>query len=133
MELIRDLIEWFANNFGEVLATTFPFLLVGLLGLYMLWLLVGYLRVTQVGVEEGRGSREAVALLPGSTAAEPAPGLPYCPVDSLQYPPGARFCTRCERDLNIDCRTCGTTITAADDACYRCGTPTGATDPARLG
>jgi hypothetical protein len=43
-------------------------------------------------------------------------------VDGLQYPPGARFCTQCEADLALSCANCGTTIRAADESCYRCGT-----------
>jgi hypothetical protein len=134
MELIRDAIEWFANEFGTVLGTTFPFLLIGLVGLYILWLVIGYLRVSQVGRDEGREARHAVALPTGDQAQlEEAPrGLPYCPVDSLQFPAGATFCTQCERDLVLDCTNCGATLTAGDASCYRCGTPTGATDRALL-
>ena len=133
MEFIRDLIEWFANNFGTVLGTTFPFLMLGLVGLYVLWLVVGYLRVSQVGRDERREGRHAIALSSGDHARlEAPPGLPYCPVDGLQFPAGARFCTQCERDLQLDCASCGATLTAADASCYRCGTPTGAPERALL-
>ena len=57
-------------------------------------------------------------------------GVPYCPVDGLQYPPGARFCTQCEADLALSCANCGTTIRAADESCYRCGTRATMTVPA---
>jgi hypothetical protein len=110
-------------------------MVIGLLGLYMLWLLVGYLRVSRVGVSEAHAGQQAVAL-PGPAAEGelPAPprGVPYCAVDGLQFPLGARFCTVCERDLVLECVNCGATLTAGDASCYRCGTRTGA-DPALLG
>ncbi len=135
MELIRDLIEWIGNEPVPTLATVFPYLVVGLLGLYMLWLLVGYLRVSQVGVADAHVPQEAVALPgPSSEGALPtAPrGVPYCAFDGLQYPADARFCTACERDLILDCLNCGATLTAGDASCFRCGTRTGA-EPAQLG
>jgi hypothetical protein len=135
MELIRDIIEWIGNEPVPTLATVFPYLVVGLLGLYMLWLLVGYLRVSQVGVAEAHAPRPAVALPEPSAEGELATvprGLPYCAFDGLQYPAGARFCTACERDLSLDCVNCGATLTAGDASCFRCGTRTGA-EPALLG
>ena len=135
MELIRDLIEWVASEPVGLLATLFPFMVIGLLGLYMLWLLVGYLRVSRVGASESHAGQQAVAL-PGPGAegelAAPPRGVPYCAVDGLQYPAGARFCTVCERDLVLECVNCGATLTAGDASCYRCGTRTGA-EPALLG
>lgn len=132
MELIRNLIEWVANDAGTALATVFPFLLLGLLGLYILWLVVGYLRVSQVGLGEGRGIQHAIQLPSGTDGAERPRGVPYCSFDGLAYPVGARFCTSCERDLLIDCATCGATVSAADASCYRCGSPTGAAADAAL-
>jgi hypothetical protein len=132
MELIRDVIEWVGNELGATLATLFPFLMLGLLGLYVLWLLVGYLRVSQVGLGEGREVRQAMPLPAGVEAAERPRGVPYCSFDGLAFPAGARFCTSCERDLFIDCATCGATVSAADASCYRCGTPTGAVAGAAL-
>jgi hypothetical protein len=136
MEFIRDAIEWIATetlNFG---AGLFPLLMLGLVGLYILWLVVGYLRVSQVGLDEGRERRQVVALPgAGEEAAghlETVPGAPYCPADGLQYPGGAAFCTQCERDLVVDCRGCGATLSAVEASCYRCGTPTGAAEDARL-
>ncbi len=126
MELIRDVIEWVGNDLGTTAATLFPFLMLGLLGLYVLWLVVGYLRVSQVGLGEGREARQAMPLPGGVEAAERPRGVPYCSFDGLAFPVGARFCTSCERDLFIDCATCGATVSAADASCYRCGTPTGA-------
>lgn len=129
MELIRDIIEWVGNEPVPTLATLFPYLLVGLLGLYMLWLLIGYLRVSQVGVADAHPSQPAVALPSPSTGGErvSAPrGVPYCAFDGLQYPAGARFCTACERDLILECANCGATLTAVDASCFRCGTRTGA-------
>lgn len=133
MELIRGLIEWIANDSGSTAATLFPYLLVGLLALYILWLVVGYLRVSQVGLAEG-GPRPVVPLTAGPDApAERPRGTPYCAHDGLVYPVGAAFCTACERDLLIDCATCGATVSATDASCYRCGTPTGAAAPALPG
>ena len=104
--------------------------LVGLVGLYLLWLVIGYLRVSQVGIAERR-SADTLLALPRSTegALAPRAGCRTAPVDGLQYPAGARFCTHCERDLSLDCANCGATIRAADESCYRCGTRTGAADP----
>jgi hypothetical protein len=127
MELIRDVIEWIGNDLGSTIFTLGPFMLVGLLGLYLLWLLVGYLRVSQVGIGEPRGHEQAVPLpATGGGDAHAPRGVPYCTFDGLQYPIGARFCTTCERDLQIDCVTCGATVAASEPSCYRCGTPTGA-------
>jgi hypothetical protein len=136
MELIRDIIEWIGNEPVPTLAALFPYLVVGLLGLYMLWLLVGYLRVSQVGVADAHASQPAVALPGPAAEGEEQPGaprgVPYCAFDGLQYPAGARFCTVCERDLILDCVNCGATLTAGDASCFRCGTRTGA-EPALLG
>jgi hypothetical protein len=133
MELIRDIIEWVSSESLGAIATLFPWLLVGLVGLYVLWLLLGYLRVSQVGLTESRASAPVVAL-PGSAAddtptlGEAPRGVPYCAFDGLQYPIGATFCAKCERDLTLDCVNCGATLTASDASCYRCGTRTGAAD-----
>jgi double zinc ribbon protein len=126
MELIRNVIEWIGTELGTTLATLFPFMLLGLLGLYVLWLVVGYLRVSQIGLGEGRGVQHAVPLPSAAGSVERPRGVPYCSFDGLAFPIGARFCTSCERDLFIDCATCGATVSAADASCYRCGTPTGA-------
>ncbi|HET7645567.1 MAG TPA: zinc ribbon domain-containing protein [Candidatus Limnocylindria bacterium] len=128
MELIRNVIEWIAADSPKLLFDLFPFLMLGIVGLFVLWLLLGYLRVSQVGIHEGQGVRQAVALPPAAApdALPAAPrGVPYCAFDGLAYPLGARFCTACERDLVLDCATCGATLSAGDASCYRCGTPTG--------
>ena len=133
MELIRDVIEWLGQDLGSTIFTLGPYVLVGLVGLYALWLVIGYLRVSQVGVQERRGPHEVVALPPpaeGSGVLERPRGVPYCAFDGLQYPLGARFCTSCERDLLLDCVNCGATVSANDTSCYRCGTPTGVADTA---
>jgi hypothetical protein len=139
MELIRDLIEWVANEPLSALATVFPYLLLGLVGLYMLWLLIGYLRVSQVGIADSQ-PRGPVVTLPGRSEDEAQPelgvaprGVPYCAFDGLQYPAGATFCAKCERDLSLDCVNCGATLLASDASCYRCGTRTGAADAALAG
>jgi hypothetical protein len=132
MELIRDAIEWVGNEAGSFIFTIGPYLLVGLVGLYVLWLLIGYLRVSQVGIGEGRGPGEAMSLPAGEPTEVPR-GVPYCAFDGLRYTAGARFCTSCERDLQIDCRSCGATVAASEPSCYRCGTPTGAEADPLLG
>lgn len=133
MELIRDAIEWIGNDAGSAIFTVGPYLLVGLLGLYLLWLLVGYLRVSQVGLTDAPPA-PVLALPAGGEALAAAPrGVPYCAADGLQYPLGATYCTACERDLQIDCRTCGATVVASEASCYRCGTPTGAQPDPLLG
>jgi hypothetical protein len=133
MELIKDIADWIAAESINFVASIFPLLMLGLLGLYLLWMLVGYLRVSQVGIHDGREPRTAVALPSGEAPQlETAPGMPYCPFDRLQYPIGATFCTQCERDLVIDCTNCGATLNAGASSCYRCGTPTGVVEPARL-
>lgn len=136
MELIRDVIEWIGNEAGAMIFTLGPYLLAGLVALYVLWLVIGYLRVSQVGLEP-RSPAQAVPLLGGpsgdASAATAPPGVPYCPFDGLQYPVGARFCTTCERDLQLECATCGATVAASESSCYRCGTPTGAQATPLLG
>ena len=127
MQLIVDVIEWVANDSGTALATLFPYLLLGLAGLYVLWLVVGYLRVSQVAIQQDGPGTQAIVTGPAAPAgalAEAPRGVPYCPVDGLQYPAGARFCVQDESELLLACATCGTVVRAADEACYRCGTPT---------
>ncbi|MCV0404347.1 MAG: hypothetical protein K5924_11695 [Chloroflexi bacterium] len=135
MDLIRDVADWLATGWGDRLGLFFPLAVAGLLGLYVLWLVIGYLRVSQVGVAEKASTEPAVALPEaagtGDEIAAPR-GVPYCAFDRLQYPIGARFCTQCERDLTLDCANCGATLSAGDASCYRCGTRTGVADPALL-
>ncbi len=47
---IKGFIEWIGHDLGSATATVFPYLLFGLVGLYVLYLLIGYLRVSQVGL-----------------------------------------------------------------------------------
>lgn len=126
MDLIRDIADWVATGWGDRLGIFFPLLLVGLLGLYLLWLVVGYLRVSQVGIAPKAAGQPVVALPSGAT--ERPRGVPYCAFDQLQFPLGARYCTSCERDLSLDCTNCGATLSAGDASCYRCGTRTGVDD-----
>ena len=133
MDLIRDLTEWLSTGWGDRLGLLFPLAVLGLLGLYVLWLVIGYLRVSQVGLSERSGPQEVVALPSGTDADDRPRGVPYCSFDGLQYPAGARFCTSCERDLLLDCANCGATLAAGDASCYRCGTRTGAADLATHG
>jgi hypothetical protein len=135
MEAIRDFIEWISTDTINAVATIFPYVVIGLIGLYGLWLLIGYLRVSQVGIGD-HVAGPVVALPPPAEHDQPVappPGIPYCATDGLQYPVGARFCTRCERDLVLACAGCGATVSAADASCYRCGTPTGAAETALPG
>jgi hypothetical protein len=127
MEQIKDVIEYLVEDLAEIGATLFPFAALGLVGLYVLWVVIGYLRVSQVGLAEAAVPREVVPLPAGESDEPVRPrGVPYCPFDGLQYPAGATFCTVCERDLLLDCTNCGATLAATAASCYRCGTPTGA-------
>ncbi|MEO8247490.1 MAG: hypothetical protein ABI622_10270, partial [Chloroflexota bacterium] len=133
MQLIVDVIEWVANDSGTALATLFPYMLLGLAGLYVLWLVIGYLRVSQVAIRQDGAGTQAIVASPGPAGLiGGAPrGVPYCPVDGLQYPVGARYCVQDEAELLMVCTSCGAVVRAADEACYRCGTPT--TTPASDG
>jgi hypothetical protein len=123
LDAIRGAIEWIADDSGPFIFSIFPLLLVGLAAIYVLWLIIGYLRVSQVGIEADSAPVTALPLPRAPDGAIEAPrGVPYCPVDGLQYPPGARFCTQDESDLLVRCANCETTIRAADESCYRCGT-----------
>ena len=133
METIRDFIEWFSSETLSAFATIFPYLLFGLVGLYLLWILIGYLRVSQVGLD---ARPQPVVPLPPAPdpAALPRPrGVPYCPFDGLMYPLGGTFCAACERDLLLDCVNDGATVAASEAFCYRCGTPTGAVETSSEG
>jgi hypothetical protein len=123
MELIRDVINFIATGLGGFGATLAPYAFIGLVGLYLLWLVIGYLRVSQVGVRAGATALPALPLPRAADGAIDVPrGVAYCPNDGLRYPGHARFCTRCEADLLVSCANCGATIRAADESCYRCGT-----------
>lgn len=134
MDLIRDVADWLATGWGDRLGIFFPLVLLGALGLYVLWLVIGYLRVSQVGIND-RPADQMVVALPSSAGAEAVDhprGVPYCHFDQLVFPAGARFCTSCERDLSVDCTNCGATLSASTASCYRCGTRTGVADTALL-
>jgi hypothetical protein len=123
MELIGDIINFIATGLGEFAAMMAPYAFIGLVGLYLLWVGIGYLRVSQVGIQ---AESTVLPALPRPRAPDGAidvpRGVPYCPNDGLRYPAGARFCTQCEADLLASCANCGATIRAADESCYRCGT-----------
>jgi hypothetical protein len=117
-------IEWVANDLGSAVATIFPFLLAGLVGLYLLSVVLGYLRVSRAAyapATELAGQAVRLPVAPDG-AVEPRRGVPYCPTCKLEYPPGALFCARCEGDLTVECANCGAAVAASDDRCYRCGT-----------
>ena len=130
MGAIKDVIEWVSTGLGNLGATLFPFAMLGLLGLYLLWLVLGYLRVSQIGAASATAAAVPLPRAPDG-ALEAKRGVPYCPLDGLQYPAGARFCPACESDLRVSCANCGATVRAADESCYRCGTR--ATTTAALG
>jgi hypothetical protein len=123
---IKGFIEWIGHDSGSAFATIFPYLLVGVALLYVLLLVVGYLRVSQVGV--GGDAHVSAAptplALPSSTQSgvDVTRGVPYCPTDNLLFQAGDLICPRCEGDLLVHCANCGTTIQASDDSCYHCGT-----------
>ena len=123
MELIRQAIEFISTGLGGLGATLAPYGFIGLIGLYLLWLVIGYLRVSQVGIRAEAATLPTLQLPRASGGAVAAPrGVAYCPNDGLRYPAGAHFCTQCEADLLASCANCGATIRAADESCYRCGT-----------
>jgi hypothetical protein len=128
LESIKDFVEFLAEDLAQIGATLAPYALLGLLGLYVLWLVIGYLRVSQVGLGDGHAPRQVLELpsSEASAAIDVPRGVPYCSFDALMYPVGATFCTACERDLLLDCSNCGATRAAGEASCYRCGTPTGA-------
>ena len=123
MELIRQAIEFIASGLGGLGATLAPYGFIGLIGLYLLWLVIGYLRVSQVGIQAEAATLPTLQLPRAADGVVAAPrGVAYCPTDGLRYPAGALFCTQCEADLLASCANCGATIRAADESCYRCGT-----------
>ena len=123
MELIRQIADFVSTQLGALLATLAPYGFLGLLGLYLLWLVIGWLRVSQVGIEAESATLPAMQLPRAPDGAIDVPrGVAYCPNDGLRYPAGAKFCTECEADLLVSCANCGATIRAADESCYRCGT-----------
>ena len=133
LEQIKEFVEFLAEDAAQIGATVAPYALAGLLALYVLWLVIGYLRVSQVGLE---ARPHPVAPLPPAPepAALPRPrGVPYCAFDSLVYPLGATFCAACERDLLLDCVNGDATLAASAASCYRCGTPTGAAETSNAG
>jgi hypothetical protein len=121
---IKGFIEWIGHDSGSAFATVFPYLLVGVALLYVLVLVVGYLRVSQVGVGADSHIGGSPPPLPAAAqdAVSASRGIPYCPTDNLLFHAGARICPRCEGDLLVHCANCGTTIQASDDSCYHCGT-----------
>ncbi|HJT63532.1 MAG TPA: hypothetical protein VJ839_02045 [Candidatus Limnocylindria bacterium] len=118
---LKELIESLATGWGERLTILVPLALVAGLGLFVVYLLIGYLRASQRGIEAEAVAGEVLPPEAAASATLPA-GAPYCPVDGLVHPPGAAYCIRCEADLARDCATCGTTIRAVDAVCFSCGT-----------
>ena len=117
---LKELIESLATGWGERLTILVPLALVGAVGLYVAWLLIGYLRASQAGIEADAVVGEAVAV-DASAPRSTTPGAPFCPVDGLVHPAGAAYCARCEADLARSCATCNTTIGALDAVCFNCG------------
>lgn len=122
---IKGFIEWVGHDLGSATATVFPYLLLGLVGLYLLYLVIGYLRVSQVGIAAEGPAGPVIALPAPADRSQSLPvprGVAYCPTDALEFPSTARFCPTCEGDLMVDCANCGTTILAAAESCWHCGT-----------
>ena len=90
MELIRQIAEFVSTGLGGLAATLAPYGFIGLVGLYLLWLVIGYLRVSQVGIEAEAATLPALQLPRSQDGAIEAPrGVAYCPNDGLRYPAGA--------------------------------------------
>ena len=117
---LKGLIESLATGWAERLTILVPLALVGLLGLYVAYILIGYLRASQAGIEADAVVGEALPPGPEAPPGLPA-GAPYCPVDGLVHPAGSIYCARCEADLARDCANCGTRIRAVDALCFNCG------------
>ena len=101
LEQIKDFVEFLAEDAAQIGATLAPYALAGLLGLYVLWLVIGYLRVSQVGLE---AHPQPVVPLPArERAAGALPAPAWRAVLPVRRPrctrSGATFCTACERDL----------------------------------
>ena len=117
---LKALIESLASGWAERLTILVPLALIAALGLYVVYLLIGYLRASNVGIEAEAVGGEVIPPDQAGAVAMPA-GAPYCPVDGLVHPPGAAYCARCEADLARDCQTCETRIGAMDVMCFNCG------------
>ena len=124
MDAIRQLIEWIADDSAGFVATVLPYGLLGLAALYVAWLVIGYLRVSQVGINAesvvqptsachapGRRDRGGARdpLLPGGWPAVPARRPVLHP---LRGGPGGEL-----RELRLHHPRRG-------ESCYRCGTRT---------
>jgi hypothetical protein len=119
---INELLKTLTSGWGDRLAILVPLAFLGLIALYVAYLVMGYLKASHVGLEAEAVTGE-ITLPPaaGTDVTVTADG-PRCPVDGLRYPRGAVFCLRCEADLVQDCPECGTTVSAADATCFSCGT-----------
>lgn len=134
LDWIKNLIEWIAQDSATALAGFAPLAMLGLLMLYVAWLVIGYLRVSQVGREDElllAGRAERVPRAPDGVV-EVDPGVPYCEHCALRYPAGALFCVRCEGELTVGCTSCGARLRPTDELCLRCHTPQHAAEPRAL-
>ena len=87
MDAIKKFIESLAVDWGDRLGVAFPILLAGVVALYLVWVVLGYLRVSQVAIEADAAAPRPVLRIAGdSEAAVEAPprGVPYCAYDGLQ-------------------------------------------------
>ena len=84
---LKELIESLATGWGERLTILVPLALVAAVGLYMLYLLIGYLRASNTGIEAEAVVGEVIPRETETPGALPA-GAPFCPVDGLVHPPG---------------------------------------------
>ena len=68
---LKALIESLATGWGERLTILVPLALIAAVGLYVAYLLLGYLRATQQGVEADAVSGEVLAPDPSAPTAVP--------------------------------------------------------------
>src|SRR4029079_309727 len=71
MDAIRQLIEWIADDSAGFVATVLPYGPLGLGALYVAWLVIGSLRVSQVGIN-------------AESVVQPTPRLPRAPDGAIE-------------------------------------------------
>lgn len=126
-QLVQGLLEFLEPIIlpdWKALVDLFPiFLLLGVVGPLLSLIVLGWV-VYFLGKPRGRikytpPAPRAAAIVDGRP--EYPAGEPYCPFDSLVYPPGETRCDLCRRDLAVICPKCGTGRPAHVDTCGTCG------------